>query len=425
MLQLGDDAPSWRASGTRMNVLTVTQLSRYLREALENDPVLGDIWVSGELSNLSRSAVGHLYFTLKDAGGQLRCVMFKDYVTPACAAAVDGGAVVVHGRFSFYELRGDLQLKVDFLKPQGDGPLNLEFERLKAKLEAEGLFEQSRKRRPPQFPRRIAVVTSPQGAVLHDILTIVQRRYPLVEILLAPVAVQGDGAAGSIVAAFHKLQQREDVDLVILARGGGSMEELWPFNEEATARAVYASRAPVISAVGHETDTTIVDFVADVRAPTPSAAAELAVPNHADLLADIERSARVMRSALDRQITAGRAQVARVSMRRPDLDRERLNLDYLTRRGLTSLRAALAAHKAGLERCTAVISSLDPAMTLERGYAIVYHGGTVVTSAADVTSGDPLAIRVKDGSFDAVAGSGKTSRPRPAKAPAEDQLSLL
>lgn len=406
-----------------MNVLSVTQVSRYLHEALEMDPVLGDIWVSGELSNFSRSAVGHLYFTLKDAGGQLRCVMFKDYVTPACAAAADGGAVVVHGRFSFYELRGDLQLKVDFLKPQGDGPLNLEFERLKAKLEAEGLFDQSRKRHLPDFPRRIAVVTSRQGAVLHDILTIVQRRYPLVEILLAPVAVQGDGATTSIVAAFQALQRRDDVDLVILARGGGSIEELWAFNEEATARAVYASRAPVISAVGHETDTTIADLVADVRAPTPSAAAEMAVPNRVDLLAGLERTTRGLRVAMDRQITSRRTEIARVRMRRPDLDRERLNLDYLTRRELSSLRATLAAHKAGLDRCSAAISSLDPAKTLERGYAIVYAGRAVVRSTEQVTAGDSLTVQVSDGAFGAVAGSGLG--PRRKKAPPQDQLSLL
>lgn len=425
MLQIHDDTPSWRASGTRMNVLSVTEVSRYLREALETDPVLGNMWVSGELSNFSRSAAGHLYFTLKDAGGQLRCVMFKDYVTPACAAAADGGAVVVHGRFSFYEQRGDLQLKVDFIRPQGDGPLNLEFERLKAKLEAEGLFDQSRKRRLPEFPRRIAVVTSRQGAVLHDIMTIMQRRYPLVEILLAPVAVQGDGATASIVAAFQALQRRDDVDLVILARGGGSIEELWPFNEEATARAVYASRAPVISAVGHETDTTIVDFVADLRAPTPSAAAEIAVPSRVDLFAGLERTTRTLRSAMDRQIATRRTEIARVRMRRPDLDRARLNLDYLTRRGLSSLRATLAARKAGLQRCSAAISSLDSAKTLERGYAIVYRGARVVTSTSEVKSGDPLAVQVRDGSFNAVAGTQRAARPRTAKAPSQDQLSLL
>jgi len=427
MLQIHDDTPSWRATRTGMKVLSVTQVAQYLHDALEADPVLGDIWVSGEMSNVSRSSAGHLYFTLKDGGGQLRCVMFRDTISPVVVAAVDGAAVVAHGRFSFYELRGDLQLKVDYLMPQGQGPLDMEFQRLKAKLEAEGLFEETRKRSLPQFPRRIAIITSPRGAVLQDILNILRRRYPLVEVLLLPVAVQGDSASATIVAAFRTLQRRGDVDAIILARGGGTLEELWPFNEEATARAVYSSRAPVISAVGHETDYTIADFVADVRAPTPSAAAELVVPNRVDLHARLAGTGERLRRAMERQLNERRALISQARLRRPDFDRERLNLDYLMRRGLSSLRAALAADRSGLERCTAALSSLDPQRTLERGYAVVHRSpsGTVVRRAEQVTAGDALTVQVSDGSFGAVVtplGRQRSHREKPVP---QDQLALF
>lgn len=432
VLQINDEGPGWRTSGTRENVFTVTQVSHYLYEALENDPVLGDIWIKGELSNVSRSTNGHLYFTLKDSGGQLRCVMFRTWLTPATSVATNGAAVVAHGRFSFYEQRGDLQVKVDVLMPQGQGALHMEFERLKAKLETEGLFDQSRKRRPPEFPRRIAVITSPTGAVLQDILNVIRRRYPLTEVLVAPVLVQGENAAASIVAAFSALQQQDDVDVIILARGGGSIEELWPFNEEKTARAVFSSRAPVISAVGHETNFTIVDYVADLRAPTPSAAAELAVPNRTDLLDRISGASRRLRRTLEHQLTVRRSNVenARRRARRavPDVDRERQRLDGLSGRALSSLRSTVAYARSSLERCEASLFSLDPQRTLDRGYAIVYRGPEreVLQSAVHVRPGDPLAIRVRDGSFGAVAGTPTaTPRPKRVKPVPDDQLALF
>ncbi|MBM2826862.1 MAG: exodeoxyribonuclease large subunit, partial [Dehalococcoidia bacterium] len=241
-------------------IYTVGQVSQYLKLYLESDPLLADVWVSGEMSNYRRYSSGHQYFTMKDSSGQLRCVLFRS--SDMGVALEDGVSVVAHGRFSLYEARGDLQFYVDLVQPEGMGILHLEFLRLKAKLEEEGLFDSSRKRPIPEWPRRVGVITSPDGAVLHDIINIARRRYPLVELVVAPTQVQGDGAVDGITRAFRNMNSLDNIDLVILARGGGSLEELWPFNEETVARAIYGSRAPVISAVGHETDWTIADYVA-------------------------------------------------------------------------------------------------------------------------------------------------------------------
>ena len=307
-----------------MEVYTVSSITTYLRELLETDPHLADIWVSGEVSNLTRSTAGHLYFTLKDSDSQLRCVFFRGATLQRdLASMVESGAqVVAHGRISLYEVRGDLQFYVDFVQPEGVGVLAMEFERLKARLEQEGLFEQSRKRPLPQFPQRIGVVTSPTGAVFHDICSILARRWPLAEIVLAPSAVQGPEAVRGIVAGIAALNDEPDMDVIIVARGGGSLEELWAFNEEAVARAIYASHAPVVSAVGHETDYTIADYVADVRAPTPSTAAELVAPD---------------RRAIATTIVGRRAAL---SDRRAPLPRRRRRLPARRSRPHGALRAA-------------------------------------------------------------------------------------
>ncbi|MCK4965058.1 MAG: exodeoxyribonuclease VII large subunit, partial [Dehalococcoidia bacterium] len=281
-----------------MKVYSVAEVTGYLREVLESDRLLVDLWISGEISNLLESAAGHLYFTLKDEASQLRCVFFR----PKLAVTLENGsAAVAHGRISIYEVSGALQFYVDVVQPEGVGVLQLEFERLKAKLADEGLFEPARKRALPSFPRRIGVITSPDSAALHDIINIISRRYPLVELVLAPTQVQGNAAAPGIVQAFDAINRTEEIDLVILARGGGSLEELWAFNEEKVARAIYASRAPVISGIGHDTDFTIADFVADKRAPTPSAAAELAVPQRAELEARLQSLSRTLVAALSRE----------------------------------------------------------------------------------------------------------------------------
>jgi len=373
-----------------VKIYSVAEVNRHLRETLEADSLLADIWVSGEVSNYTQSTAGHLYFTLKDQASQLRCVFFR----PKVAITVeDGIAVVTHGRVSIYEVTGALQLYVDLVQPEGLGVLHLEFERLKMKLEAEGLFEPSRKRPLPLFPRRIGVVTSPTGAVFHDIASIVARRYPLAELVLAPTQVQGEGAEDGIVQALQALDDMEGIDVVIVARGGGSLEDLWAFNEEKVARAIYASKAPVISGVGHDTDFTIADFVADVRAPTPSAAAELAVPDRAELEAHLQSlSTTLLRD------------VAR------NLDRYRQRIDEVSRAASAHLMSALALSREKLRGRELELASLSPMATLTRGYALVQHSvtGSVVSRIDQVQRGDSIDIKVSDGQFKGrVTGSKK------------------
>ena len=266
-------APSQPATA----LYTVSEAVQCVKETLERDPRLADLWVTGEVSNFRKAASGHNYFTLKDAQGQLQSVVFRSGRGGDLLA--EGIQVSIHGRISLYEARGAVQLVGDLVMPAGAGALALALEELRLKLEQQGIFDPSRKRPLPPYPKVIGLVTSPAGAVLHDICNVLGRRWPLAEALLAPTAVQGESAAPGIVSALESLNRDGRSDLIILARGGGSLEELWPFNEESVARAIYASRIPVISAIGHETDFTIADDVADLRAPTPSVAAELAVPD--------------------------------------------------------------------------------------------------------------------------------------------------
>ena len=373
-----------------MKIHSVADVTRYLRELLEADSLLTDIWVSGEVSNLTESTAGHLYFTLKDETSQLRCVFFR----PKLAITLENGAAVVtHGRISIYEVSGALQLYVDLVQLEGVGILHLEFERLKAKLEEEGLFEPARKRSLPLFPKRIGVVTSPTGAVFHDIANIIGRRYPMAELVLSPTLVQGDGAVDGIIQALQALNDMEDIDLVILARGGGSLEDLWAFNEEKVARAIYASRAPLISGVGHDTDFTIADFVADVRAPTPSAAAELAVPDCAELEAHIQSLTKTLIVDVTR-----------------DLDRYRQRTDELTRAASVYLGNYLTISREKLRGRELELASLSPMATLSRGYALVQQSttGEVVSHIDQVQRGDAIDIKVSDGQFKGrVTGSKK------------------
>ena len=268
-------------------VLSVSEVTGYLKETLEADEIFQDLWVRGEVSNFVQSQAGHLYFTLKDAGSQLRCVIFRGQLAGLAFKPQNGISVLVHGRLSVYEVSGQVQLYADKVQAAGIGQLFLAFDALRRRLEDEGLFETWRKRPLPRFPRRIGVVTSPTGAALRDIVKVIARRYPSVDLVLAPTLVQGEGAAAGICAAIAGLNRLPGVDLIILARGGGSIEDLWPFNEEDVARAIFTSRLPVVTGVGHETDITIADMVADLRAPTPSAAAELSVPDRADYHAQI------------------------------------------------------------------------------------------------------------------------------------------
>jgi exodeoxyribonuclease VII large subunit len=414
-----------------MQVYTVSSITTYLRELLETDPHLADIWVSGEVSNLTRSTAGHLYFTLKDSESQLRCVFVRGATRQRdLASMVESGAqVVAHGRISLYEVRGDLQFYVDFVQPEGLGVLAMEFERLKARLEQEGLFEQSRKRPLPPFPERIGVVTSPTGAVFHDISVILARRWPLAEIVLAPSAVQGPEAVRGIVAGIAALNDEPDMDAIIVARGGGSLEELWAFNEEAVARAIYASHAPVVSAVGHETDVTIADYVADVRAPTPSTAAELVAPDRRSVAIAIDTRGTALstsvRLCLDESAGCLRGALGRMEHCAPPIDRDRQRVDDVLRLAGTMVDTAIARSRERVGGFLLQLRSLHPQATLARGYAIVEKGGVAVRRLRDVKSGDALDVRVSDGAFPARVESKPGARRRKSRPSQDVQPSLF
>lgn len=406
---------------TFVDIYTVSQVASYLRELFETNPHLTDLWVSGEVSNLSRPTSGHLYFTLKDARASLRCVLFRGaYSARAGHELENGQQVVAHGRVSLYEPRGDLQMIVDFVRPEGLGALELEIQRLKEKLEEEGLFAPARKRALPRFPRRIGVVTSPAGAVLHDICHVLERRWPLAEVVLAPTPVQGPDAIDGVVEAIRALNRAQDIDVIIVARGGGSLEELAAFNSEPVARAIYASVVPVVSAVGHETDTTIADLVADVRAPTPSAAAEIVTPDRRQLLIHLGVMAATLQSALEARLRAARqavdACVSSMDRRQPDVARLRQSVDERSQRANAAIDALLRQRSLELGGHRWRLRSLDPLATLERGYAIVQRDGHVVSSARTVRPGEALGVRVRDGSFDVrVEGAPRSAR-RPRRA---------
>ena len=390
-------------------IYAVSQITAYIREALAYDDVLSDVWVEGEVANLRRPGSGHAYFSLRDSNVSLRCVAFRS--ARGMNRLADGAKVVAHGRVSIYEARGDLQLIADLIQPEGVGELRMRLERLIARLEREGLFDESRKRPLPAFPKRVGVVTSPTGAVWQDIQTVVGRRYPLAELLLAPAMVQGDAAAPTIVDALASLNEIGDVDAVIVARGGGSLEDLWPFNEEAVARAVFASRAPVVSAVGHETDTTVCDLVADLRAPTPSAAAELAVPDRAELALRILGAARAIDARAAERVERGRADLDafldRVERAVPDLDDRRIRVDDLLDSARSALLHRIELSKTKVAGLSAALGTLSPRDTLRRGYAIVTERstGAPITDARAIRPGDGLDIAVNVGMIAAVAES--------------------
>ena len=415
-----------------MAVHSVSQVAFYLKEALESDPLLADLLVEAEVSNLRVSGAGHSYFTLKDEQSVLNCVMFRG--RPGAELLANGNAVLAHGHVTFYEPRGSTEFMVDLTMSAGVGELALELERLTLQLEAEGLFEQTRKRPLPQFPQVIGVVTSPSGAVFHDIQNVVRRRYPRAELLLAPSLVQGDSAAADIVRALGRLNDDARADVIIVARGGGSLEELWPFNEEAVARAIYASRIPVVSAVGHETDFTIADRVADRRAPTPSAAAELVVPDQDELRRQLTAIQEyVQRCALD-QMRTRRGDIAGVSRELerglPDVSSLRRRADDIARMAGVALTNQLKLSRMSVENRAERVRALDPTATLRRGYSVVQQKetGIVVTSAGQVSDGESLAITVADGDIPATVGTNaKASSPRRTRktavqSPAMDRL---
>ncbi|HEU4617591.1 MAG TPA: exodeoxyribonuclease VII large subunit [Gammaproteobacteria bacterium] len=433
--------------GASRNVLTVSQLNRQARTALEG--AFATVWVEGEISNLSRPSSGHFYFSLKDPRAQVRCAMFRMAARQLQFELDNGLHVLVRARVSFYEARGEFQLVVDDVEEAGEGLLRRRFEALKRKLAAEGLFDSARKRPLPRVPRRIGVVTSPTGAAIRDVLTALKRRFPTVGVLIYPTSVQGAGAAEEIRRALALAERRRECDVLILTRGGGSLEDLWAFNEEIVARAVAAVTIPIIVGVGHETDFTIADFAADLRAPTPSQAAELAVPDRAAWLARLGRSKMQLGRAVLRCVAADRRRLDvlchRLERCHPGVVLRQLEqrLDDVEVRMRRCLVHAVERRKARLGRLAAAVSaanpkhrlaatagrlrwsqdrlqravarrlerlthrlavatrtlnSLSPLATLDRGYAIVERdGGRVVTDSSSVSLGESLRVRLTRG----------------------------
>ena len=388
--------------------MTVAEVTRYLRELLESDHTLQDLWVQGEISNFSRPSSGHLYFTLKDSSAALRCVMWRNAAMRQAHLPAEGEAVEVHGYISIYEAGGQYQLYADVIRPVGEGLLYQEFLRLKARLEAEGLFDPERKRPLPRWPERIGIVTSPTGAAIRDILNTLGRRFPLAEVILAPTPVQGVEAPPGIISALQELNRLIKPDVILVARGGGSLEDLWAFNDEGVVRAIAASQAPVITGIGHETDFTLSDFVADLRAPTPTAAAELVTPNLEDLRIDLTEQvqilARATTSVLDDQRWELNNLKNRLSLISPQsrLRSDRQRLDEFIHRIGTAQAHRMEIERTRLNSLHLYLESLSPAAVLQRGFAIVsQQDGRWVHSTSQVKPGDQLTIQVSDGDFSA------------------------
>jgi exodeoxyribonuclease VII large subunit len=389
-----------------LEALSVSQLARYLKELLETDEVLREVWVRGEISGCKTYASGHCYFTLKDADAQLPCVFFKQARLRSSAPDLhDGMAITAAGRISFYERDGKLQLYVEHIQVLGAGALFLRFEQLKARLAAEGLFEEERKRSLPVAPEVVGIVTSLQAAALRDMVRVLRTRYPLARVVLAPSLVQGAEAPAAIARALDLLNEHGEADVLIVARGGGSIEELWAFNEEIVARAIARSRIPVISGVGHETDFTIADFVADHRASTPTAAATRAVPNIADLLADTLERKETLTLLMDNLLARTRAGLQRterdLARQTPQYQLERFQqqLDDTTDALQTEMHHILTLQKERLKGSDLLLHSLSPSLTIARGFSVVRRASdrTIVTSVQQVQSGAELDIQLGDG----------------------------
>lgn len=388
-------------------VLRVSELTRHLRQVVESDDVMADVWVQGEVCNANRYASGHFYFSLQDENATMRCVMWKGQVARLPRLPREGEAVNAHGHVSVYDARGEVQLYVDKMELLGTGALWQEFEKLKQKLSNEGLFDDARKRPLPKFPKRIGIVTSRSGAVIQDIRHILERRYPIPQVFLVNTAVQGADAPSQICAALQLIQQIPNLDVVILARGGGSMEDLWAFNDERVARAICACAVPVICGVGHETDFTIADFCADLRAPTPTAAAQFCTPDQNDLRANLMLSEqRLQRAIREHTIQARQSLIHstnalhRASPRAQIANRKQ-RLDEWTRSATRHLQRRIEIQRAQLASATRQLNTLNPLATLERGYAIVRKENTVVTDASQVYANDVVNVRVREGEFSA------------------------
>lgn len=382
--------------------LSVSEFTQQVRLALE--PKFTEVWIQGEVSNYRPAASGHAYFSLKDEGSSVATAFFGWGARRRGFDLKDGMQVLVHGKVSVYAPRGNYQLVLDRIEPLGAGALQVAFEQLKARLAAEGLFDASRKRRLPAFPRRVAVVTSPSGAAIRDMINILARRAAHVEVLIVPALVQGDEAANQIIHGLELVNRHQLADIVVLARGGGSIEDLWCFNDERLARAIAASRLPVISAVGHEIDFTISDFVADLRAPTPSAAAEIVTGQWVDALRGLRDSRERLQLALTRDIQNRKAVLSHLAARvvnpRDRLREQAQRTDDLFLRLERAMRVHLERRRARIEQCMGQLDALSPLRVLERGYSIVRESktdGAVIRSAMQVIAGQELRIAFYDG----------------------------
>ena len=386
-------------------VATVSQINGYVKKILDHNIILNNVWVKGEISNFKHHYSGHLYITLKDEGGVLKAVMFRSAASTLAFEPSDGMKVLARGRVSVYEAGGAYQLYIEEMIPDGVGELYIAYEQLKKQLEEEGLFDERYKKPIPRYPKTVGVVTAPTGAAVRDIINVITRRYPLAEIILYPAQVQGTGAAQSVVNAIEYFNATGGVDTLIVGRGGGSIEDLWAFNEEITARAIFKSEIPIISAVGHETDFTIADFVADLRAPTPSAAAEIAVPSILELKNRVMTDqSRIQRNILGR-IEGSRLLLNRFKMRTPKdkIDEYNLRIDSLVRSMENSAKMKTLGLRRQFAEATAKLDALSPLQTLSRGYSIpTKDDGTVIRSAKEMKSGDEFTLRMKDGQTECV-----------------------
>jgi len=392
-------------SGTQLPVYSVSQVNGYLKELVDGDPLLRGLLVRGEVSNYKCYPSGHHYFSLKDEQGSIRCVMFRGDAARLRFKPVNGLLVIAYGRVSVYPRDGQYQLYCTQLMEDGRGALDRAFEELKKKLEAQGLFDPAKKQPLPAYPGRIALVTSPAGAAVRDMIRILRQRWPLTEVLVVPVRVQGEGAAEEIAAAIHQVNNRDDIDLIITGRGGGSREDLWAFNEEPVAWAIALSNIPVISAVGHEPDVTISDYVADLRASTPSNAAELAVPDQQQERQRLEGMTLRLRQAMEVQLDREWKELRRLEqsrvLRNPVavVDDQRMHLDGVQRRLAMALERTLRRGRVELAGLAGRVDAMSPLKVLSRGYAIAKHEDQAVTTVKQVQPGQAMDVLVADGVY--------------------------
>lgn len=395
---------------TTPKILKVSQLNFYLKSLIENDANLRYVFLEGEISNLTdHYSSGHIYFSLKDEKSVVKAVMFS-YATKNLKFKPENGMkIIARGRVSVYEPTGQYQLYVEDMQPDGIGALSIQFEQLKEKLTKEGLFDKSHKKPIPKYPETIGVITSPTGAAVRDILNVLSRRYPSADVVMCPVLVQGENAAPQLTQAIKRFSENKIADVVIIGRGGGSIEDLWAFNDESLARAIYNCETPVISAVGHETDFTICDFVSDLRAPTPSAAAELAVPDSAELLLELSAQEQYLRSIMDKKIIdferslSNSARLLSAFSPSKRIDDGLSSLDSIKNRMLKFSENLIDINTRNLTKTASKLSALNPVSVLMRGYAYVTdENNTTVLSVNDVKTGDKINVKVSDGDFTAI-----------------------